>query len=146
MSTVKLTQRKSRNGCDQRQLDTLRSHETTRAANDPDFRYLVSDVAAIKELNAQKTVSLNLKTRQAENKSIEQGRLARENTRRAALGIAPLTSADQLESAELPEKILLQGNRLTAIGDNVSDRPISSEISASWRTTPFTDGGCPQTR
>jgi carboxyl-terminal processing protease len=90
------------------ELDTLRSHEATRSANDPDFRYLVSDVAAIKELNAQKTVSLNLKTRQAENKAIEQGRLARENTRRAALGIAPLTSVDQLESAELPETILLR--------------------------------------
>ena len=89
------------------ELDTLRSHETTRSANDPDFRYLVSDVAAIKELNAQKSVSLNLKTRQAENKAIEQGRLARENTRRAALGIAPLTSVEQLDSAELPETILL---------------------------------------
>jgi len=90
------------------ELDTLRSHEATRSANDPDFRYLVSDVAAIKELNAQKAVSLNLKTRQAENKAIEQGRLARENTRRAALGIAPLTNVDQLESAELPETILLR--------------------------------------
>jgi carboxyl-terminal processing protease len=89
------------------ELDTLRAHQTTRSANDPDFRYLVSDVAAIKELNAQKSVSLNLKMRQAENKAIEQGRLARENTRRAALGIAPLTSVDQLESAELPETILL---------------------------------------
>ena len=42
------------------------------------------------------------------NKAVEQGRLTRENTRRAALGIAPLTSVDQLESAELPETILLR--------------------------------------
>jgi carboxyl-terminal processing protease len=90
------------------ELDTLRMHQAARAADDPDFRYLVGDVAAIKELNAQKSVSLNLKTRQAENKAIEQGRLTRENTRRAALGIAPLASVDQLESAELPETILLR--------------------------------------
>ncbi len=90
------------------ELDTLRMHQAARAAEDPEFRYLVSDVAAFKDLNAQKTVSLNLKTRQAETKALEQGRLDRENKRRAALGIAPLKGVDQLESAELPETILLR--------------------------------------
>lgn len=90
------------------QLDTLRSHQAARAAEDPNFRYLVSDVAAIKELNAQKAVSLNLKTRQAETKALEQGRLDRENRRRAALGIAPLNGVDQLENAEQPDTIILR--------------------------------------
>jgi len=90
------------------ELDKLRKDQAARSAEDPDYRYLVSDVAAFKELNAQKTVSLNLKTRQAENKALEQGRLDRENKRRAALGIAPLTGVDQLESAEMPETILLR--------------------------------------
>ncbi|HUL81330.1 MAG TPA: carboxy terminal-processing peptidase [Gammaproteobacteria bacterium] len=89
------------------ELDTLRKDQAARAAQDPDYRYLVSDVAAFKELNAQKTVSLNFKTRQAENKALEQGRLDRENKRRAALGIAPLAGVDQLESAEAAETILL---------------------------------------
>jgi carboxyl-terminal processing protease len=90
------------------ELDTLRTHQTARAAEDPDFRYLLSDVAAFKEINAQKTVSLNLKTRQAETKALEQGRLDRENKRRAALGVAPLTGVDQLESAEMPDTVVLR--------------------------------------
>jgi carboxyl-terminal processing protease len=90
------------------ELDQLRMHQTSRAASDPDYRYLIDDVAAFREMNAQKTVSLNLETRIAENKSLEQGRLDRENARRTALGLETLTSVEQLESAELPETILLR--------------------------------------
>ena len=82
--------------------------QTSRAASDPDYRYLLDDVAAFREINAQKTVSLNLQTRIAENKSVEQGRLDRENARRTALGLETLTAVDQLEAAELPETILLR--------------------------------------
>jgi carboxyl-terminal processing protease len=90
------------------QLGDLRTHQTARAANDPDFSYLLSDIAAFQEINAQKSLSLNLEKRIAENKSLEEGRLARENARRAALGLAPLASIDELDSAELPETILLR--------------------------------------
>jgi carboxyl-terminal processing protease len=90
------------------ELDALRTHQASRATEDPDFRYLLSDIAAFQEINAQKTISLNLEARIAENKSVEQGRLARENTRRAALGLPALGSVDELESAELPEAILLR--------------------------------------
>jgi len=90
------------------ELDTLRTHQAERATEDPDYRYLLSDIAAIRDINAQKTVSLNLDARVAENKGFEQGRLTRENTRRAALGLESLSSVDQLESAELPEAILLR--------------------------------------
>src|SRR5262245_17473654 len=44
------------------EIDTLRMHQSTRAAEDPDFRYLLSDIAAFQEISAQKTVSLNLET------------------------------------------------------------------------------------
>jgi len=60
------------------------------------------------EINAQKSISLNLEKRVAENKAIEEGRLARENVRRAALGLEPLAGIDELASAELPETILLR--------------------------------------
>lgn len=90
------------------QLDELRTHQTARAANDPEFSYLLSDIAAFQEINGQKSVSLNLEKRKAENKSLEEGRLARENARRAALGLEPLASIDDLASAELPEAILLR--------------------------------------
>ncbi len=96
-------------------IDTLRAHQQARAAEDPEFRYLLSDIAAIKEIAAQKSVSLNLNGRVAENKRLEDGRLARENERRAALGQEPLKSIDQLDDTATSDKILLeQATRIVA--------------------------------
>ena len=56
MSTVKLTQRKSRNGCDQRQRDTLRSLGLRRIGqsvelNDtPQIRGMLAKVAHLVEV------------------------------------------------------------------------------------------------
>jgi carboxyl-terminal processing protease len=90
------------------QLDELRAHQQLRASNDPEFRYLLSDIAAVKEIAAQKSVSLNLNGRIAENKRLEEGRLARENARRMALGQEPLTSIEQLDDTATSDAILLQ--------------------------------------
>ena len=90
------------------ELDDLRIHQQARSANDPDFSYLLSDVAAVREINAQKSVSLNLETRIAENKRLDEGRLARENFRRTALGLEPLPSVDDLDEAETSDAILLR--------------------------------------
>jgi carboxyl-terminal processing protease len=89
------------------QLDTLRAHQQARAAADPEFRFLLSDIAAVKEIAAQKSVSLNLNGRIAENKRIEDGRLTRENARRTALGQEPLKSIDQLDDTATSDAILL---------------------------------------
>src|SRR6202007_1293465 len=45
---------------------TLASAEDARAQHDPDYRWLVSDIAAIDTLRAEKSVSLNLKVRREE--------------------------------------------------------------------------------
>ena len=96
-------------------IDALRAHQQVRAAEDPEFRYLLSDIAAVKEIAAQKSVSLNLNGRIAENKRIEDGRLARENARRTALGQEPLTSVDQLDDTATSDAILLhQAARIVA--------------------------------
>jgi carboxyl-terminal processing protease len=89
-------------------IDTLRAHQQVRAAEDPEFRYLLSDIAAVKEIAAQKSVSLNLNGRIAENKRVEEGRLSRENARRTALGLEPLTSIDKLDDTATSDAILLQ--------------------------------------
>ncbi len=89
-------------------LGELRTHQQTRAATDPEFSYLLSDIAAVKDIAEQKTISLNLEARQAENKRLEEGRLTRENARRAALGLPQLTSIDQLDQAAASDAILLQ--------------------------------------
>jgi carboxyl-terminal processing protease len=97
------------------EIDNLRAHQQTRASSDPEWSYLLSDIAAAKEINAQKTVSLNLDARIAENKRIEEGRLARENARRTALGLETLTSIDQLQDSSTSGAILLrQAARIVA--------------------------------
>jgi len=88
-------------------IDALRAHQVARATNDPDFGYLLSDVAAARELDAQTSVSLNREERVAENKRIDEGRLARENSRRAALGLEALTTIEQLDDVETSDEILL---------------------------------------
>jgi carboxyl-terminal processing protease len=90
------------------QIDDLRAHQQSRATSDPEFSYLLSDIAAVKEIAAQKTVSLNLDGRIAENKRLEEGRLARENARRMALGQEPLTSIEELDDTATSDAILLQ--------------------------------------
>jgi large subunit ribosomal protein L30 len=56
MSTVKLTQRKSRNGCDKRQLDTLRSLGLRRIGHSvemddtPQIRGMIAKVAHLVEV------------------------------------------------------------------------------------------------
>jgi carboxyl-terminal processing protease len=97
------------------ELAELRTHQQARAANDPEFSYLLSDIAAVKEVAAQKSISLNLATRVAENKRLEEGRLARENVRRAALNLPPLATIDELDEAEASGEILLrQAARIVA--------------------------------
>lgn len=97
------------------EIQTLRTDQAAHAAQDPDFRYLVSDIQAIDQINSQKALSLNLEKRKAENKRLETERLARDNERRKALGQEVATSVDQLKDAELPEKILLdEAARVTA--------------------------------
>ena len=92
----------------------------------------MSDIAAIKEIAAQKSVSLNLEGRIAENKRIEEGRLARENARRTALGLEPLTSIEQLDEADASDAILLrQAARIVAeIAEHRSRRRNAQRITA----------------
>ena len=57
MSTLVVTQRKSRNGCDQRQLDTLRSlglrriGQTVEHADSPQIRGMVHKVRHLVEVS-----------------------------------------------------------------------------------------------
>jgi carboxyl-terminal processing protease len=70
----------------------LAKDEAARGQKDADYRWLVSDIAAIEEIRKQKSLSLNLAERQAERSKLDADRLARENQRRAAQGKAPLKS------------------------------------------------------
>jgi carboxyl-terminal processing protease len=82
----------------------LVTEEGTRAERDPDYRWLVSDIAAIDAERGQKVLSLNLQTRKAERARIDQERLARENSRRAAKNQPALKTIEELDKAAKDDK------------------------------------------
>jgi carboxyl-terminal processing protease len=68
-----------------------------RTAGSADFKYLRADIAALDAIRNQKTVSLNLKTREAERKRLDNDRLERENALRAARGETPYKSLEDVK-------------------------------------------------
>ena len=83
-----------------------------RAEQDPDLRALVGDRESISRLRSQTTISLNAEKRKAERSALEQARLARENLRRQAHGLAPLASAEELDDADAPDALLEETIRI----------------------------------
>jgi carboxyl-terminal processing protease len=90
-----------------------KSHEQ-RVATDPDFQALVQDLATVERLRTQKTISLNLKVRQAERESIDKERLARENDRRGAHGQAPVKALTDVNSKDAPDAVLSESTQIVA--------------------------------
>ncbi len=88
-----------------------RDHEA-RVATDPDFRFAEGEIAAIDAMRKEKSVSLNLKERQAERERLTRERLSRENDRRKALGEAPLKTVDEIK--DLPDAMLAEAAQITA--------------------------------
>ncbi len=97
---------------------TLAIAEDERAEHDPDFRWLVQEVAASEDLHGETTVSLNLKVRESERTHEESDELARENLRRTAKDLPPLKSADQISSSEAADILLAQCTQV--VGDMVT--------------------------
>lgn len=95
-------------------IPLLEARYQQRAANDPDFNYLVDEIHAVDALRSPDTVSLNLAARQAQRQTMRAEQLQRENDRRLALGLEPLESADELESMEPPDILLEQATGVVA--------------------------------
>jgi carboxyl-terminal processing protease len=90
-----------------------REHEA-RIAHNPDFVALQEDVQSLQRLRSQRDVSLNLEQRRAERDAIDAERLARENARRAARGLAPIKDIAAMESAEAPDAVLDEAVEIAA--------------------------------
>jgi carboxyl-terminal processing protease len=90
----------------------LTQYQIDRMKNDPDIRYLVSDIAAIEELRSQKSVPLNLEARKIERQTRKEDRLRRENERRQALGLDPVESIDDIAVEEQPDILLDQAAQI----------------------------------
>jgi carboxyl-terminal processing protease len=105
----------------------LATEEDLRAQHDPDYKWLVSDIAALDSARDQKSVSLNLKVRREERARIDKERLERENSRRAAKNLAPYKSVEELDKAkDTTDVVLDQASQVMA--DVVSGvRPSTSQ-------------------
>src|SRR5215813_5043706 len=80
-------------------VTALATEEDERAQHDPDYKWLMSDIAAIDSVREQHSVSLNLKTRKEERARLDKERLDRENSRRAAKNLPPVKSIEELEKS-----------------------------------------------
>jgi carboxyl-terminal processing protease len=81
-------------------VSMLATEEDARAQRDPDYRWLMSDIAAIDSVREQHSVSLNLKERRDERTRVDKERLERENSRRSAKNLPALKSVEELEKSK----------------------------------------------
>ncbi|HEX7417711.1 MAG TPA: carboxy terminal-processing peptidase, partial [Steroidobacteraceae bacterium] len=95
-------------------IASLTLEESSRAERDPDYRWLVSDIAAIDSLRKQKSISLNLQARKEERTKQDKERLDRENARRVAKGQPPVKTVEQLETGTPPDIVLEQAAEVMA--------------------------------
>jgi carboxyl-terminal processing protease len=105
---------------------SLEKLHAERTANSADFRYLRDDIAALEAMRRQKTLSLNIKTREVERKRLESERLDRENAWRAAHDVKPVKSAEEIKD-DAAAGILL---------DEASQIAADLAVTASRRTAP----------
>jgi carboxyl-terminal processing protease len=94
----------------------LASEEDTRAQHDADYRWLVSDIAAIDTVREEKSLSLNLKVRKDERAKLDKERLDRENARRAAKSQPAYKSVEELDKVkdDSPDIVLTQSAEIMA--------------------------------
>jgi carboxyl-terminal processing protease len=94
----------------------LDADETARTRHDANYQWLLADINTIDALRGQHTVSLNLTERREERTREDKTMLSLDNKRRAALGLPPLTSAEQIDKGKdkIPDVILDQAADITA--------------------------------
>src|SRR6202522_3596272 len=93
---------------------TLEKLHEERTANSADFRYLHDDIAALDAMRNQKTVSLNVKTREAERKRLDDDRLERENAWRTAHDVKPVKSLEEIKDDAAAGILLDEATQIAA--------------------------------
>jgi len=93
---------------------TLQKLHDDRTAESADFRYLREDIVALDAMRSQKTLSLNLKAREAERKRLESERLSRENALRAAHDEQPVKSLEEIKDDAAAGIILDEATQIAA--------------------------------
>ena len=105
------------------QLPKLQSAHDARIAKDPEFAYVMQDIADYQEEKDKKSVSLNEAERVAEQAKQDEKALKRTNERLVRLGKPALKSLDDLPADfEAPDEYLVEAANITADLVKVSKR------------------------
>lgn len=84
-------------------INSLTVSHSERAKDDPNVQYLQQYIADDRELRDRKSVSLNIETRREQRAASMDRALELENNRRAALGMEPLESLEDLDEEDRPD-------------------------------------------
>src|SRR5450631_4458430 len=95
-------------------VTALQKLHDERTANSADFHYLHEDIAALDAMRSQKTLSLNLKTREADRKRQESERLERENAWRTARDMKPVKALDEIKDDAAAGILLDEASQIAA--------------------------------
>ena len=106
-------------------ISSLTASHNQRSQTDPDFQYLVAGIRDIEGVRAKKAVSLNIDKRMQEREESINRRLERENVRRAALQLEPVTTIEELEKMDAPDVQLDQAANI------VTDLAALREVKAA---------------
>ena len=109
---------------------SLQKLHDERTANSADFRYLHDDIAALDAMRSQKTLSLNLKTREAERKRQEGERLERENAWRTAHDMPPVKTLEEIKDDPAAGIILDEAAQIAAdlaVASNHTAKPTQAQ-------------------
>ena len=115
-------------------IESLTVSHAERAKNDPNFKFQMDMIEAAEAMTAEKTVSLSKEERLAEHEQELQRRLDRENQRRAALGLEPVESLDDIEPDDIPDILLDQAAGI--VTDLATLREIASKPPQAAQANP----------
>ena len=97
-------------------VQTLATEQSDRATHNADYQWLLASLTSLDAARQEKTLSLNLKKRQAERTAQDQARLNQENARRQADGLAPVKTVEDIVVSDEPDVILAQAADIMADG------------------------------
>ena len=93
-------------------IETLTANHVERSREDPNYQYQMEQIRVLEKAWDQKTVSLNIDVRRAEEAQKLAAALEAENNRRAGLGLEPLESLDDIDEDDRPDVQLEQAAKI----------------------------------
>lgn len=109
-------------------ISRLAAASAKRVANDREFRWIKDDIQRYEKEKKEKAVSLNEKTRVAENKEVE-ARIAARKKERAAAKVKPLESEDILLAA-------LDGKAPAVAKSTAPAAPVDPDVEPEFERAP----------